>query len=172
MSERAVLDTNVIIHGLDPKSPLYAPCAALLQHAATADAGLCVASQVLGEFYAIVTDRRRVAEPRKPEEALDAIAALLERPGLEVLPVPTDVVSRWTELVRRHPVTGGDVFDLQLVATMLGNGVRCIYTFNVDDFTPFAELEVLRPDEAVTVPTPTESGVSEETPPSPPERKR
>jgi hypothetical protein len=40
---------------------------------------------------------------------------------------------------------GRDVFDLQLVATMLGNGVRRIYTFNAKDFEPFQELEVIVP---------------------------
>jgi predicted nucleic acid-binding protein len=37
------------------------------------------------------------------------------------------------------------VFDLQLVATMLGHGVRRIYTFNAKDFDPFQELDVIVP---------------------------
>ena len=62
------------------------------------------------------------------------------------MPVPVDVVDRWTDLVRRHPVTGRKIFDVQLVATMLGNGVKKIYTFNVTDFEPFADIEVLVPE--------------------------
>jgi predicted nucleic acid-binding protein len=49
------------------------------------------------------------------------------------------------QLLQRHPVTGGDVFDLQIVATMQANGVQRIYTFNVDDFKVFPELAVLTP---------------------------
>ena len=49
------------------------------------------------------------------------------------------------ELLRRHPVTGGDVFDLQIVATMQANGVQRIYTFNADDFEVFPELTVVTP---------------------------
>jgi hypothetical protein len=45
----------------------------------------------------------------------------------------------------RHPATRGKIFDLQLVATMLGNGVRKIYTLNRSDFEPFDEIEVLVP---------------------------
>ena len=48
-------------------------------------------------------------------------------------------------LLRRRPVTGGDIFDLQIVATMKANGVRRIYTFNTDDFEVFSELEVVTP---------------------------
>jgi len=47
------------------------------------------------------------------------------------------------QLLQRHPVTGGDVFDLQIVATMQANGINRIYTFNTDDFKVFTELVVL-----------------------------
>jgi predicted nucleic acid-binding protein len=144
-AERALLDTNVLIHALDPTSSFYPACDALLERTRTADAGLCIAPQNLAEFYAIVTNARRVSAPREPEEALTAIEQFLERPGLELLPVPTDMVARWVKLVRLRPVVGGDVFDLQLIATMLGNGVTRIYTFNSDDFAPFSELEVTVP---------------------------
>jgi len=54
-------------------------------------------------------------------------------------------VEGWLDLLRRRPVTGGDVFDLQLVATMLANDVQRIYTFNVEDFEAFPELVVVIP---------------------------
>jgi len=144
-ADRALLDTNILIYALDPTCTFYPACDALLERTKTADAGLCVAPQNLAEFYAIVTNGRRVSAPRKPEEALGVIEQFLERAGLELLPVPTDMVARWIELARRHAVVGGDVFDLQLIATMLGNGITRIYTFNRDDFAPFSELEVIVP---------------------------
>jgi hypothetical protein len=49
------------------------------------------------------------------------------------------------DLLRRRPVTGADIFDLQLVAVMLANDVKRIYTFNAGDFEPFAELTVQQP---------------------------
>ena len=64
---------------------------------------------------------------------------------MTLLTVPSDLVQRLTQLLRRRPVLGRQVFDLQLVATMLGNGVRRIYTFNAKDFEPFQELEVIVP---------------------------
>ena len=44
-------------------------------------------------------------------------------------------------------MTGGDVFDLQLVATMQANDVQRIYTFNIADFEVFPELTVIAPPE-------------------------
>jgi predicted nucleic acid-binding protein len=42
-------------------------------------------------------------------------------------------------------VTGGDVLDLQIVATMQANGVEKIYTFNAADFAIFPELSIVTP---------------------------
>jgi hypothetical protein len=66
-------------------------------------------------------------------------------PGLTLLPFPLDLVSRWTALLREHPVSGRKIFDVQLVATLLANGVRRLYTFNRIDFELFTEIDVLTP---------------------------
>jgi len=70
---------------------------------------------------------------------------MLALPGLYVLPSPARTVAGWMQLLQRRPVTGGDVFDLQIVATMQANGVQRIYTFNTDDFEVFPELAVMTP---------------------------
>lgn len=62
-----------------------------------------------------------------------------------MLPVPTEVVFHWLELLERRQVRGGMIFDLQLVATMLAKGVRRIYTYNRTNFEVFSELTVLSP---------------------------
>ncbi len=43
------------------------------------------------------------------------------------------------------PPLGGAVFDLQIVAAMLATGVKRIYTFDVDDFRPFPDIQTLTP---------------------------
>ena len=53
--------------------------------------------------------------------------------------------SGWIHLLGRHAVEGAGVFDLQIVATMLANGVQRIYTFNPGDFQAFAESAVVAP---------------------------
>ena len=63
----------------------------------------------------------------------------------DMLPVPLTIIDEVMALLRRRPVTGGDVFDLQIVATMKLNGISRIYTFNTDDFKPFAEIKPLTP---------------------------
>jgi hypothetical protein len=54
-------------------------------------------------------------------------------------------VEEMRRLLRRRPVIGADVFDLQILATMNVHGIRRIYPFNAGDFTGFAEIDVLSP---------------------------
>ncbi len=106
---------------------------------------LYVTSQILCELYSGITNPRRVAVASSPTEALRMIFALLALPGLRVLPIPARAVAGWMELLQRHPVAGGDVFDLQIVAAMQANGVQRIQTFNTEEFKVFPELAVVIP---------------------------
>jgi hypothetical protein len=144
-TDLALLDTNVVVYAHAGQSPYHLAAKALLQEANEPQAGLCVAPQTVAEFFAVVTSPKRVTSPQSPEEALLAIEQLLARPGITLLPVPPDVVHRWIELAHRYPVTQQRIFDLQLVATMFGNGVHRLYTFNRADFERFADIEVLTP---------------------------
>jgi len=143
-TELALVDTNVLVYAFDPEFQYGTASRRLVEGAQQEDAGLCVAPQVLAEFFSVVT--RPGPSSRTPVEAIDAITQLLGLPGVTLLPVPVSVVAIWTGLVRRHPVSGGDVFDVQLVATMLGNNVRRIYTYNRADFERFEEIQVLTPE--------------------------
>lgn len=145
MSELAALDTNILVYALFESAEHHAPARALLDTAVDVNAGLCLLPQNLVEFYSAVTNPRRVSDPKTSAEALEAMADILALPGIEILPVPTDVVARVVELLRRRPVTGAKVHDVHLVAGLLGNAVTQIYTFNTDDFTPFEELSVFEP---------------------------
>ena len=141
--EPGVVDTNVLVYALDADAPQHAAARALLQTGRDPANTLYVTPQILGEFYAIVTNPRRVAKPRPAAEAIAVITDLLAY--VHVLPVPARAIDDWLDLLRRHPVTGGDVFDLQIAATMQANRVQRIYTFNTADFGVFSELAVLTP---------------------------
>ena len=141
----ALVDTNVLVYAVHQDSPHHQRSRALLDQAQAGEVQLFITQQTLAEFYAVVTDARRVTVPRQPAEALDAIEHFINMPGVSLLPTPVDMVPRWLGLMRQRPVTRGAVFDVQLVATMLGNGIRKIYTLNDSDFRPFDEVEVLSP---------------------------
>jgi predicted nucleic acid-binding protein len=140
-----ILDANVLVYAVDADSPQHAISRALLDAASDPSVTLYVTSQILCEFYSVVTNPRRVRTVSSSAQALNIISAMLALPGLFVLPTPARAVAGWMQLLQRHPVTGGDIFDLQIVATMQANGIQRIYTFNTADFQIFPELAVLTP---------------------------
>ena len=143
MSVEPGIDTNVLVYALDADAPQHAAARTLLEPARDTGATLFVTSQILCEFYSIVTNPRRVPKPRSATEAVAALVSLLA--FLHVMPVPAHAAERLLDLLRRRPVTGGDVFDLQIVATMQANAIQRIYTFNSADFESFSELSIVTP---------------------------
>jgi len=84
--EPGLIDSNVLVYAMDADAPQHSSSRALLQAARGSPASLYVTSQILCEFYSIVTNARRVPQPRSPDEALRAISNLLV--FLRVLPIP------------------------------------------------------------------------------------
>ena len=141
--EPGFIDANVLVYAMDADAPQHAASRTLLDAAQHSGLTLYVTPQILCEFYSVVTNPRRVPKPRSAGDALAAVSSLLV--FLRLLPVPTHTLDELMNLLRRHPVTGGEIFDLQIVATMKVNGIQRIYTFNSDDFKAFPEIIVSTP---------------------------
>ena len=146
--EPGLVDANVLAYASNADDPKYAVSRALLEEARDPSSTLCLTPQIICEFYSVITNPRRVAAPSSPAVALQVISALLAMPGISILPVTGRAVTALVELLRRHPVTGPEVFDLQIVATMKANNIQTIYTFNAADFEVFPELTVIVPGSA------------------------
>ena len=124
--EPGIVDANVLVDAFDTNAPQHLASRTLLDAGRTGATALYVTSQVLCEFYSIVTNPRRVLKLRTVADAIAAITDLLS--FLHVLPLPPRTVEGWLAMLRSRPVTGGAVFELQLAAAMLANGVQRIYT--------------------------------------------
>ena len=141
--EPGIVDANVLVYAFDTNAPQHLASRTLLDAGRTGTTTLYVTSQVLCEFYSIVTNPRRVLKPRTVVDAIAAITDLIT--FLHVLPIPARTVEGWLDLLHSRPVAGGAVFDLQLAAAILANGVQRIYTYNASDFEGFKELAVVEP---------------------------
>lgn len=148
LSNLLFIDTIVLVYAIFSASPHHIAARTIVDRALKSDAGYCTAPQVLAEFYAVVTDPRRVTSARKPAEAIDDVERILEMPGLSLLPIPTDFARIWLSLVRRYEITRQDVFDAQIVALMMANGVSRVSTFDEKDFERFVEVSIQRPEVA------------------------
>ena len=116
--EPGVVDANVLAYAVNSDAPQHVASRVLLEAALDSAAALYVTSQTLCEFYSVITNPKRVAVACSSAQAVQMIANLLELPGLHVLSSPAQAIAELMELLKRYPVTGGRVFDLQIVATM------------------------------------------------------
>src|SRR5262245_47327423 len=103
--EPGIVDANILIYALDAGAPQH-PAARSLLDAAREDPEnrLYVTSQILCEFYSVVTNPRRVKNPRSPADALQAITAFLG--FLQVLPVPVRAIDEPAEAAKQTASRG------------------------------------------------------------------
>ena len=145
ISETSLLDTNLLVYAADNSSPFYHAAKVLREKGLRGEMSLCVCPQVLTEFYAVITDPKRVDNPRSQDEALIEMEKYFDSINiLKIYPGP-NIIEKTLDLLKTYKITRQGIFDLYLVATMLSNNVTRLYTYNQDHFSKFKELEVLIP---------------------------
>ncbi len=149
-SEWALLDTNILVYADQEEDVHHSSSKHLRELAREGIISCCISPQVLNEFYAVMT---RGAGPNRPSHPLSSKDAANEvrkyyqsRNIRKIYPGP-NIIQRMLFLLKTTPVTGLNIYDLHLAATMLENGVTKIYTFNPQDFEAIPSIEVLTPSE-------------------------
>jgi uncharacterized protein len=140
-----LLDANVLVYAVNQAAPQHPTSLAVVQAAVDDRVPGVLVPQVLLEFWATVTNPRRIQKPLEPVRAWEAVDDF--RAGIEVLEVLAEALALLGGLVRRYRPTGAQLFDLYLVAQMQSHGVPRICTYNVDDFDAIAGVEILTPED-------------------------
>jgi toxin-antitoxin system PIN domain toxin len=144
-SNCALLDTNVLVYAADDTAPQREAARRLINQGTREELFLCVTPQVMCEFFAVITDPRRVGTPWNREKAIGAIDRYIRSRRIMKIYPTVDTLERMVDLLREHDIVRQDIFDLHLVATMLSNSITRLYTYNRADFSRFQEIEVLTP---------------------------
>lgn len=138
-----LVDSNIFIYAYDSNSPFHKKAKTFLEEKSLTPGEVCLTPQIMLEFFGIVTQK-----VRKPLSAGAAIAIIDEITAnkniLCVLPRETSFLTA-LKLAERHNIVGRDIFDLQLIATMLDNGIATLATHNLKDFAKFSEITTIDP---------------------------
>lgn len=94
----------------------------------------CFTPQNLFEYFAVVTDNRKVEFPLSPEEAIAEVEKYYKVKTIQIIYPKATTLKRVIQLVKKYKVKRQEIFDIQLVATMLDNGVKNIVTRNEKHF--------------------------------------
>lgn len=141
----ALLDTNLLVYYHQQLSPFHGQAKAVLETGLRGEMPLCICPQVLMEFYAVITNPKRVTHPISPEQALAEVEKYFTRKWIAKIYPKEDTLTITIDLLKKYRVKRMEIFDLQLAATMLSNGVLHIYTFNQADFSKYSEITALIP---------------------------
>lgn len=138
-----LLDTNVLVYATNTDSPFYAHARELLDQAISGELQASLTPQILAEYYAVITDARRVARPLTPKQARRQIETLLQ--VLPLVSLQEGTSQRMVELAERYEIRAQEIYDAQVVAAMLDHGIPMILTANDQDFQRFREITVRNP---------------------------
>jgi predicted nucleic acid-binding protein len=106
---------------------------------------ICFTPQILGEFWNVCT---------RPLTARGGLGLSIEQTEKKVrvieshfrlLPDTLQTFQAWRRLVFTHSVSGVQVHDAKIAASMLTYGVTHLLTFNVGDFRRFGKMTVIAP---------------------------
>ena len=140
--QMGLVDTNILVYRADQNSVFHLPSMNLIDRGLRGDISLCLAPQNLTEFYAMITNPKRVANPITSVDALVEIESYFQSQNIHKIYQTEDLMPTLLYLIDKYPPTRQQIFDLQLVATMLVNNVTRIYTFNAKHFQLYQEIEV------------------------------
>ena len=145
-SELGMVDANVLVYAVNEDASFHNKALPFVEAGLNGDIPICLTPQVLSEFFATVTSPKRLGTPLSSDRATLEVENYLLKGEADMIYVHRGTLETMLELLKKYPVTQQDIFDLQLAATMLSNGVKRIYTYNTADFTKYIGIEVLTPD--------------------------
>ena len=142
------VDTNVLVHAVDPGSPFHRSCADALDRWRAQRSPWFVTWSVVYELVRLVTHPRKMRSPVSMAEAWRLVDALLASPGLRVLVETERHADVARAVIDETPgLTGNLAHDAHIAILMREHGIRRIYTRDADFFRfPFLEpVDPVRP---------------------------
>ncbi len=128
-----VVDTNVLVHAVDERSPFHGACVTALERWRREPGAWFVTWSVLYEFLRVVTHLRGSRRPWSVETAWSFVEALLASPGLQVLvETPRHLEVARAVIAETPGLTGNLAHDAHIAILMREHGVRTIYTRDTD----------------------------------------
>ena len=140
-----LIDTNIIVYAHNADSPFQNTAMSIISDAITGKFEGCLSTQNLIEFYSIITHSKRVQKPLAAEQATTIVQYYIANPKTKILIPSLNSYAMAFALAQEHKVNGAEVFDTLLVATMLENNIRTIYTGNIRHFDRFPDVKAINP---------------------------
>lgn len=138
------VDTNVLIYAHRAECAEHDLALKILTELAEENTPWAVTWSGLYEFVRVVTHPKVFSPPSKLRDALQVIERLIAAPSIRVLGPGLDHWRWMSAVITSATATSNVVFDAQIAAVLLENGIKEILT-NDSDFHRFRQLKVINP---------------------------
>jgi perosamine synthetase len=143
---KTTVDTNILVYAHNADSPFF-PSARELIEQLIEQGGFTVTSLILFEFYAVITDGRKIEKPLAPKDALAIIRDLVDSQRIGVLEsFNAKKIGEWLRTYG-DSITRYQIYDANIAFSMQQEGLSKIYTLNTKDFKKFDFIDPVNPFE-------------------------
>ena len=140
------VDTNIFVYAADSTSKFQNDAKKIIEKFINKKLEGVISPQILFEFYSLITNKKRIKNFHTQAEAINFIKRLINDGNFKIIYPNTESVSMVVNILESKVVASLDIFDAAIVAAMLSNEVKTIYTANDKDFKNLSsEIEVINP---------------------------
>lgn len=145
----SLIDTNILVYANNEDSPFHSKCKSIVEKAISGEIQAAISIQNLVEFYAVMTDKRRVEHPLSPVKAKELVEFYKDCENIQIIIPSYQTLETIMKLAAKHKPKAQSIFDYLLVAIMTDNNIHEIYTTNTDHFKPFDSIKTINPLETL-----------------------
>jgi len=139
-----LIDTNIIIYAYNLNSDLHEQALNIMQSALNNEMRAYIADKSLYEFFAIITDSKRVEEPVSVKEAVEVLN-LIKSSNIKIIIPSFNTMGILLGLLEKYNIGKQRIFDFVLAAMAIDNNIETILTRNDKDFAMLDEINILNP---------------------------
>jgi predicted nucleic acid-binding protein len=147
--DRYLVDSNILLRILQPEDPSFPVVTAAVRKLLRERSVPCYTSQNLGEFWNVLTRPARQNGFGLSIEEAHIRAEEIES-EFQLLPDSRAAHEEWRRLLVDYRISGVQVHDARLVASMHIHGIKRILTFNTRDFARFTDIDAVHPADLAT----------------------
>ncbi len=140
------LDTNILVYSTlnDFDATKHQIVTVLLDRLYSENTQLVISTQILREFYAVVTNNKYLENPLTPKQANRQIDYFKTVFG--IYSIDLNVIKELQKIMIAYKVKGQNIHDATIAATMKANNIETIWTYNKKDFNKFEKINPIKPE--------------------------
>jgi len=133
MNNKVLVDTNILVYATNKNSIFHQKAKSFLEKELPSYS-LCLSLQNLIEFYAIITNPKKIEKPLSQNQAILVIQKFIESDYFQIIAPKDKTIFLLLNFLKRYKVKSLEIYDLHLAATMKDNNISIIYTADTNIF--------------------------------------